>query len=383
RSVQIAFALSSLAENFVVEKRLLISLVKDNFAALNLAKYGLEINVDDLSKEEIINYIENENFNSLNYMKQDYFNFKKYINSEFAPRHMDYLNNDCAPDLIRFMNIKIGGRKNKSYYNFLKGIYEADLPVFSEQQVNFLNYLSDMLPLVRQNEYLIVKNILDENNSINAIKNALANTIIKYTDAQFNHAIKFMLASKLITLHNEIVSIQVPIDDQYREWIKDLINYGLTRYIIDFGDTEDFKLWSSYRMDQVQLKLCKNPKHNQLGTYVYDGIVYIFASIKKDASIQEHLNYKDKFLQPDMFQWECQAGLNEGKQRELIQSKKAYLFIRKVESENGLVLPFTFVGTGKLENPRKTENVKGSLLFDIHLETELSDYLQYDFGLEK
>ena len=36
--------------------------------------------VKDLSKEEIINFIENENFNSLSYLKQDYFNFKKYIN---------------------------------------------------------------------------------------------------------------------------------------------------------------------------------------------------------------------------------------------------------------------------------------------------------------
>ena len=58
------------------------SLVRDDFAALDLTPYGVEINIDDLSKEEIITFIENENFNSLNYLKQDYFNFKKYINSE-------------------------------------------------------------------------------------------------------------------------------------------------------------------------------------------------------------------------------------------------------------------------------------------------------------
>jgi hypothetical protein len=136
-------------------------------------------------------------------------------------------------------------------------------------------------------------------------------------------------------------------------------------------------------MDQVQLKLCKNPGYNMKGTYVYDGIVYIFASIKKDATVQEHLNYKDKFLQPDMFQWECEAGLNNDKQLELINSKKAYLFIRKVMAENGLVLPFTFVGTGKMTNPRKTDNPKGTLLFDITMDAELPDYLQYDFGLTR
>ena len=136
-------------------------------------------------------------------------------------------------------------------------------------------------------------------------------------------------------------------------------------------------------MDQVQLKLLKNPGYTMKGTYVYDGDVVIFASIKKDASIQEHLNYKDKFLQPNLFQWECEAGLNEDKQAELINSRKAYLFIRKVESENGIVMPFTYVGEGVMKNPRKTDNPKGTLLFDIHMDSELPDYLQYDFGLTK
>ena len=54
-----------------------------------------------------------------------------------------------------------------------------------------------------------------------------------------------------------------------------------------------------------------------------------------------------------------------------------------MESENGIVLPFTFVGTGKLENPRESENAKGSLLFDIRIDEALPDYLQYDFGLSK
>ena len=82
RSVQIAFALSSLAENFVVEKRLMASLVRDDFTALGLSDYGVEIHIDDLSKEEILAYIDQENFKAIKYLKQDYSNFKKYINSE-------------------------------------------------------------------------------------------------------------------------------------------------------------------------------------------------------------------------------------------------------------------------------------------------------------
>jgi len=381
RSVQIAFALSSLAENLVLEKRLMVSLVRDNFTALGLKEYGVEINVDDLSKEEIINYIENENFNNLKYLKQDYFNFKKYINSEFAPCHMDYLNNDCAPNLLRFMNIKIDGRKNTSYYNFLKGIEEENLPEFNDDQIEFVNYLSEMLPLVRQHEYQIVKYVSNGLTRWSEIEQILSQNIEDYAPDQLGHALRFMTQSGHIAVNDNNIILDVAIDDEYNEYLQDLLDYGLTRYVVDFGKDKDFKLWASYRMDQVQLKLCKNPKHNQLGTYVYEGVEYIFASIKKDASISEHLNYKDKFLQSNLFQWECQAGLNKQKQQELIGSKKAYLFIRKVESENGMVLPFTFVGTGVLTNPRKTDNIKGSLLFDIHMDDELPDYLQYDFGL--
>ena len=137
RSVQIAFALSSLAQNFVLEKRLMQSLVRDNFSAIGLSQYGVEINIDDLSKEEILEYIDKENFNSIKYLKQDYFNFKKYINSEFYPKHMDYINNDCAPDIIRFMSVKTEGKKNCSYYNFLRGIGEENLPDFTDEQVAF------------------------------------------------------------------------------------------------------------------------------------------------------------------------------------------------------------------------------------------------------
>lgn len=106
-------------------------------------------------------------------MKQDYFNFKKYINCEFAPKHMDFLNNDCAPDLLRFMSIKIGGKKNVSYYNFLKGIEEENLPTFTDAQINFANYLSAMLPLVRKHEYLIFDCLLRGIKKLSAVEDFL------------------------------------------------------------------------------------------------------------------------------------------------------------------------------------------------------------------
>ncbi len=380
RSVQIAFALSSLAENFVVEKRLMASLVRDNFSALGLSDYGVEINIDDLSKEEILDYIDKENFNAIKYLKQDYFNFKKYINAEFYPKHMDYLNNDCAPDIIRFMNIKTEGRKNCSYYNFLRGIGEENLPLFSDEQIAFANYLSGLLPLVRPHEYEIVKCLLSGINNVDILSQRLKEKIANYNDAELSHALKFM---KFVSQNGALLTLDVSVDDQFKEYLEDLLQYGITRYIADFGDEPEFKLWQNYRMDQVQLKLLKNPGFNQVGTYYYDDFAVIFASLKKDASVEERLNYKDKFLQPDLFQWESMAHLPASDLLKLNKIRFAHLFIRKVSMENGIVLPFTYVGKGKLSNCRKTDTGNGTYLFDIQMENELPDYLQYDFGLTK
>ena len=390
RSVQIAFALGSLSRNLILEKKLMQQLVRDDFEALGLREYGVEINVDDLSKEEIINYIENENFNSLSYMKQDYFNFKKYINSEFYPKHMDFLNNDCAPDLLRFMSIKIGGKKNISYYNFLRGIEEENLPVFTEHQVAFANYLSAMLPLVRKHEYLIFDCLVRGITSLPEIEAFLNQNIAGCRKEEIEHALKYICENGYATRAADDLVINVAMDSDFKEYLLDLLSYGLTRYFIDFGDENDFKLWQSYRMDQVQLKFLKNPQHNQVGTYYYGKEVVIFASLKKDLAEEDRLNYNDKFLEPAIFQWESMANVSAADVEKQQNSDHAYLFIRKVSDENGIVLPFIYVGKGKMTNPRKQvkfDKSKGkdvvTYLYDIVMENELPDYLQYDFGLTK
>ena len=378
RSVQIAFALSSLAENFVMEKRLMASLVRDDFSVLGLQNYGVEIHIDDLSKEEILEYIDKENFNAIKYLKQDYFNFKKYINSELWPRHMDFLNNDCAPDLIRFMSVKTSGKKHCSYYNFLRAIGEEKLPVFTEEQITFINYLSGFLPLVRPHEYMIIGELVKGPKSIEELTTILREHIPTFESDELHHALEFL---KCIYQEGNTVSLEVLIDDQLREYLDDLLLYGLTRYTVDYGEETGFKLWQNYRMDQVQLKLLKNPGYTAVGTYYYDDFVVIFASLKKDLDEEDRLNYKDRFLQTNLFQWESRANLPSGDLYKLQNSRFAYVFIRKVSDENGITLPFTYVGKGTLKNCRATNNGNGTFLFDIHMETDLPDYLQYDFGL--
>ena len=390
RSVQIAFALGSLAENLVMEKKLLQSLVQDNFSALGLAQYGVDIQFDKESQKEIIDIIDRENFNGKNYLEQDYFNFKKYVNTEYPPKHIDYLNNDYAPDLMRFIQAKLNLRKTGCYYTFLQGIGEENIPLFSEEQVTFLKYCSSLLPLVRQHEYYVIKQLLQEEQSKEGIADNLFKSINGCKQDEIEHTLKFMIKKGAIKEVDDRYSLNVQIDSDYLEHLTDLLEYGLSQYEMNYKNSETFLLWHNYRMDQVQLKLLKNPDHNQKGTYFYGDEAIVFASLKKDASIEERLAYKDKFITADTFQWECENNISANDLKALRICKYVHLFVRKVSNENGIQLPFTYVGEGKFTNERPLEKTNASsgkvdktYLYDIPMESELPEYLRYDFGIAK
>ena len=388
RSVQIAFALGSLAENLVMEKRLMQSLVKDNFSALGLEQYGVEIQFDEESQKEIIDLIDRENFNSKAFLKKDYDNFKSYLNTNYPPKHMDYFNNDCAPDLMRFLQAKIDNKKTGCYYSFLLGIGEETPYTFSEEQIAFLKYCSSLLPLVRPHEYVLLKHLLHGAMSPANVNELLMREVAKCKREEIQHVLTFMLKKGAIKIENGIYVVNVPLDAMFVEHLEDLFEYGLTLYDNTYKNSERFVLWHNYRMDQVQLKLLKNPEHNQKGTYFYGDEAIVFASLKKDASVEERLAYKDKFLDADTFQWECENNISANDLNALRMCKYVHLFIRKVSNENGIQLPFTYVGEGKFTNEREqkkldfaTGKVNKTYLYDIPMQEELPEYLQYDFGI--
>lgn len=382
RSVHIALALGSLSRNSILEKKLLKSMVREDFVGLGLKEYGVEIHIDDLSKEEIISYIDSENFNRIKYLKNDYANFKSFLKTPTYPRHIDYLNSDYAPNLLKFMKVKpTGGVKTESYYNFLRNVInEENLPLFTEQQITAINYLSSLLPLVRRHEYMIVKHLFEGITSEAVIKGLLYNEISGCAEQHVDHALRFMKEGGVITHEDGQIAFTFEVEPEFVEYVDDLMEYGLKQYGARYqNDEQEFLLWQDYRQDQALLKILDNPKHNQLGTYYKNGNMYIFAGLKKDATVQEHLNYKDKFLDDETFQWESIANIRETEVAKQREANCAYVFVRKVESENGITLPFTFVGTGHLANPRRNETSNGSILYDIHMDNKIPIDLMEDF----
>ena len=388
RSVQIAFALGGLSENFVLEKKLAADLIKDDFKSIGLLDYGVEIHIDDLSKKEILSYINEVNFYTKAFLVQDYVNFKKYIGSATYPKHVDYLNNDYAPDLLKFMQSKINGRKSSSYYAFLRVIEENGLPSFDDRQEAFIKYVSDMLPIVRPYEYLFIRDIINHAGKI-SFRELLgrALTLVENFDKNsFKHALEYMLASGFFRLEpGEVIALRdVNRDVAFEEYMQDLVEYGLGRYDVEFyGSTsgETFHLWSRYRKEQVQQLLLKNPKDIMLGTKIYDGTVYVYVTVIKGNSTKEDLKYADGYIDPDTFQWETVANVSEKELSNLKNSNGVHIFVRKVEMEDGIQLPFTYIGHGKMEYIEGSLKANGSHLFRIPMDMTAPEDIYFDFKL--
>jgi hypothetical protein len=385
RSVQIAMALGSLGQASVIEKPYLMDLLRTDFKELRIP--GVIINIDALSKENIIDYIKNTNFNTKAFLTKDYENFKVFLKKDTYPTHMDYLNNDCAPDLMRFMKTSMLNKK-ASYYNFLKKIGEKSLPIFNDEQVEFINSISNMLPLVRVDEYIILKQLIEEGKYK---FNDLLTYNSKVSEDTLNHALKHL---KVLNLINDD-KLSIELTDQLMDFIVDILDYGLSRYEVEFGEYDGaFKLYANYSSEQIQTVKLQSFSPYMKGTEFNESSkeTYCYVTLKKDVDKGERLNYKDKFLSSDLFQWESvkDTTSTKGDGRKLLNTKTVHLFIRKIKNEDNITLPFTYFGTGKFINQRDsytTEVENGvekqypTLMFDIELDNAVPEEYWFDYEI--
>lgn len=379
RSTQIALGLGSLSSSTVLEKALLSSLVRNDFKDLGLP--GVEIHFDERSKEEILKHIENTNFNTAFRLRSDYFSFKKYLAEKRYPSHMDYLNSDCAPDLLRFLKAKMKGKKNYSYYNFLRNIGE-DVPLFNESEIRLLEVISDLLPLTRREEYLIIKQVLDSQIDFDL----LTKEYKRVNPYSLKTAVDNLISRKVIINSNPYkLNYEKGKGTAFEDFLVDLLEYGLERYENEFGDFEGpFKMYGNYQKDKIMMEIDGKQYSYMQGTK-YDTknkITYVFVGLEKDKVAKGNFDYKDKFLSPSIFQWESVNNTtkdnSEGKK--LLATKIVHLFVRKVDDEDGIVLPFTYFGTGKFTNCRDSKNDdKPTLMFDIELDHEVDEEYRFDF----
>lgn len=384
RSVQIALALGTLSKATYTEKAYLKDLVNTNFKTLQIP--GVEIFIDDLSKTEIIAHLDKVNFNKKKFLKSDYLNFKKYLNKDTIPTHMDYLDSEIAPDLMRFMKSTIGSKKNKSYYTFLTKIGEEGLPLFNDEEIELIDNISELLPIVRVDEILIINQLLNKELNLKELEELKYNS--KVTDLTLAHAV-YVLKKKNI-IKNKKLNVN-SISLSLIEYLTDLINYAITRYDAGFGDYDgEFKLMGNYYKEQIQIMRLKDGFMSVKGTEFETDtkVTYCYVNLNKDSSKDERLQYKDKFISSDLFQWESEKNttFSNSTGKHILNTKVIHLFVRKIVSEDGIVSPYTYVGTGRFTNIRESFTEEAgvkypTLLTDIKLDNKVSEEYYLDFEI--
>ena len=284
------------------------------------------------------------------------------------------------------MQSKINSKKNFSYYGFLKAIDEENLPAFDERQEGLVNYLSNMLPLVRPYEYLIVEKLLDGAGKANGyeLSKYLSMNIAGFSTEATKHAITYMIKSGFFKVEdNAMMFSDIRLGVELEEYIRDLIAYGLGSYEIDFGNAdpeEPFHLWGQYKKEQVKQILLRNPADIMKGTEIIDNVTFAYVTVIKGKTIKATLNYDDGYIDQNTFQWETVANIGNKELESLKNCNEMQVFVRKVENEDGITLPFTYLGKGKMHYLTGPKD-NGAHLFRVEMDHEVPDDVFFDFKL--
>lgn len=389
RSVQIALALGSLSQSGVTDKLALTDMVRGNFSSLGIP--GLEIHFEEKAQEEILRSIEKTNFNSIAFLKADYQNLKSYLKlgpNEY-PKHEVFLDQETGVDILHFT------KKFPSYYDFLERMGE-DVPFFSKEEKEVIETIYEYLPLVHPEEYLIIKELLNGRRTEQELFSTLKDTD-HFKEDTFHYALE-MLQDKfsytrpsyhhtLVQKEGDLYSLTFDVEESsFKDWLVSLLDYGLTRYQIEFYNVEGrLKLYYPYTSTSSLVALNSENLFRMTGIHRVRDERVIYIDLKKDEQVLSHLKYKDRFLSPSLLQWESQTGtrMNNSKGISLLKNPYSYIFVRKAKREDGAEMPFYYLGRGRLKNPRVSDNPKETLLFEIELEEKVPLMYYDDFGIEK
>ena len=331
------------------------------------------IQIDEIAKERILAQIDRENFREMRYLKDEYNQFKSLCGGKIPYRLLDYIKYDGAPDPIKFID------KEKTYLGFVAKIEKDDNLKNLLLDKNFEKILKELngnLPLKRINEFVILKYLL-KNKSI-SIKQA-TDEILKYieeidTDSvkhafeclnhQYYDSVMIKQRVKMIEYKNDVLFRSSEFEKiinnkEYRKYIEDAIKYGILRYKNEFKEgyygVPFLKLYEQYKMVDVALLSNYRKIHSAFrgsGLLTNNNDYFLFIDLHKEEGIEERINYKDKFLDREYFQWQSPNSTTQSSDRgrNLIFNKERkinlHLFVRKYKEIDKKAQPYIYIGKG-------------------------------------
>ncbi|MDR4947192.1 DEAD/DEAH box helicase [Neobacillus cucumis] len=360
------------------------------------------IQMDKISQERILAQIDKENFNSLKYLKEEYFEFKKLNQGRTPYLLMDYMKFDGAPDPVKFID------REKTYLQFVAKVEKDDYLkelLLSDTFEGTLKELSSKLPLKRIYEFVVIRYLLDhEEINFETAKRQILKMVTKVDDDSVIHAFECLNQNYYdsVQLKNKPKLVQYSggklvktsifkellTKEDYRKYIEDIVNYGIFRYEKEFKKdyygVPHFKLYEQYQMVDVALLSNYRKIHSSYrgsGLLTNGNDYFLFIDLHKEEDIKESINYKDKFLDSQYFQWQTPNSTSQNTDRgqNIIHNSKRgiklHLFVRKYREIDGKNEPFIYIGTGE------TVHYEGEkpITVKIKLENEIPSILYTEF----
>ncbi|GAA0790072.1 DEAD/DEAH box helicase [Hathewaya limosa] len=331
------------------------------------------IQMDRIAQERILEQLNEENFNSMKYLKEEYLEFKKLNGGRVPSFLMDYMKYDGAPDPLKFLN------KEKTYLSFVAKLekdHELNELLKNEKFYKVLKEFSSKLPLKRVYEFSIIKYLIhnykiDSDQTKKEILKRISfvgKESIKHSFNVLNRAYDdsaqrknnincFLLKDEELEVTKEFKELIE--NHKYRKYIEDVINYGIMRYEKEFKEeyygVPFFKLYEQYQMIDAALLSNYTKTHSSFrgsGLLSNDRDYFLFIDLHKEESIKESINYKDKFIDRENFQWQSPNNTSQSSERgkNIIFNKtrgiRLHIFIRKYKSIDGVVQPYIYIGKG-------------------------------------
>lgn len=363
RAFLIAVALKG--SRYYDKDSLLVS-VKNDFADIPGDTF---VTIDEIAKERILNLVCNENFYSMAYLKEEYNEFKIARAGKTPEFLMDYIA-DGAPNPLKFVSVK------KNYLSFLNSVEKDEkYNVINKDNdlFNILKELSDMLPLKRPYEFAILKEIIAKKKLSKKDLGYICSKYVENPDENaISHSCGFLELSlfddsakkkmiKLIDVDEDSVSINTDFNKLvtnqfYKKYILDTIEYGLIKYLNDFG-TKNYgypflKYGEQYSIQEVaHMFNCENVLSSYRGQGVYRNgkDYYLFVNLDKD-NFKESIKFKDFLIDNRHMQWQSQNTTKQDSNigKDLIYSEERgvtlHMFIRKMEKIDNQTLGHYYLG---------------------------------------
>lgn len=359
------------------------------------------IQLDPVSKEQILLQIESENFNSMKYLNEEYLNFKLDLGNRI-PTLMDFYVVDGAPDPIRYI------KKERSYLNFLSKV-EKNEPSIMPLLVNgvhdkYQRYLDGCLPIKRPHEFIIMSYLL-ENESItlakakyeierylNCVDPETLSHAFEYINGNFfdsrekktwPHFAQLVDGDNGLVLERSSELTQLVAAPLSQHWLLTTLEYGLECYANNFGSEylgmPSLKLYQQYSMRDIAVVANTRKTHS---SYRGTGVLregqdfFFFIDLhKEDGAIE----YNDKFVSSSQFQWDSPSGCSTtSKQgRDIINHKehgfKLHLFVRKFKALDGVTEPYVYIGKGDVISYESEKPINIQLYLHEHIPQAIYD----------